>query len=109
MDQPLVYVGINEAKQFISMMGQQKSYVLVKAYQTFYVHHWSTEIVLYRQKWSKTFHIHDGSTQIINIVQQTFYIHVGKNILYRKETKHVYRKGTKHVQDGSKEKTNNKN
>ena len=53
---------------------------------------------LYMQKYSKTFYVHDGLMEIIhisiakllsmmyqhvNIVQQTFYVHVGKNILYR--------------------------
>ena len=90
-------MGINETKQFMSMMDQRKSYILVNASETFYVHNRSTEIIYIGKsiekyfmstmdqwksyilaKHNKTFYIHDVSTHIINIDQQTFNVNVDK-------------------------------
>ena len=100
----------------MSMMDQQKTYILVKAYQTFYVHDGSMEIIHIGISIAK--HFLSIMYQHINIVQQKFYVHAGKNILYignnilyRKATKHVTQKRNKtcYVQDVSKEITNHKN
>ena len=60
------HTGKNEAKHFMSMMDQQKSNILAKAYKKFHVHDGSTEIV-YKQKRSNTVYVHDGSTEFIYI------------------------------------------
>ena len=52
------------------MMDQWESYILAKAYQTFYVHDGSTEsmyIIEIEAKSKKTYYLHGGLTEIVCI------------------------------------------
>ena len=90
----IISIGKSITKYSMSMMDQWKSYILVKAYQTFYVHDGSMEIIHIGISIAK--HFLSIMYQHINIVQQKFYVHAGKNILYIGNNI-LYRKATKHV------------